>query len=119
MTVAPIEELPIYVRWYAFLGWLLDRTQGFPKNIRFTLSGRIDNLALDILEKIVEAAYTRDKVPILKQANLMVEKLRVLLRLCYERQYLSTKSYEHAVRELYEVGRMLGGWIKSRGGREA
>ena len=32
------------------LGDLLDRTQKFPKHVRFTFSSRIDNMALDIYE---------------------------------------------------------------------
>lgn len=106
------EDLPVFVRWYKFLGWLLDTTEKFPKRIRFTFSGRIDNLALDILEKIIAAAYTSDKAGLLKQANLELEKLRVLLRLCHERKYISVRSYEYAVKELYETGRMIGGWIR-------
>lgn len=69
-------------------------------------------MALDILERLIEAAYTRDKLAILKRANLEVEKMRVLIRLSYEQRYLSKGAYEHAITEMYETGRMLGGWIK-------
>jgi four helix bundle protein len=111
------KELPIFVRWYKFLGWLLDTTEKFPKRVRFTFSSRLDNLALDILEKITEAAYSKDKVNILKRINLEIEKMRVLLRLCHDKQYLSSRGYEHAAKELYEIGNMVGGWIKERGGK--
>ena len=108
------EDLPIFVRWYKFLGWLLDTTVKFPKRVRFTFSSRLDNLALDILEKLIEAAYSRNKIPILKKTNLEVEKMRILFRVCHEQGYLSTRSYEYGIKELYDVGRMLGGWIKER-----
>lgn len=111
------DELPVFTRWYKFLGWVLDITEKFPKRIRFTLCSRIDNLALDIIEKIIEAAYTQNKIDFLKSANLKVEKLRVLMRICYEKGYLSTRSYEYAIKELYETGRMLGGWIKNQEGK--
>ena len=105
------EELPVFIRWYKFLDWLLHTTEKFPKRIRFTLSSRLDNLALDILEKIIEAAYSKDKVELLKRANLDIEKLRVLLRICHDHRYMGNQSYKYAIKELYETGRMLGGWI--------
>ena len=112
------EELPVFVCWYRFLGWLLDTTEKFPKRVRFTFSTRLDNLALDVLEKIIEATYSKDKAPILRKVNLEIEKLRVLLRLCSEKQYLSIRGHEHAARELNEAGKMIGGWIKESSQRQ-
>lgn len=106
------DELPIFQKWTHFLGWVLDVTQRFPKRVRFTFSSRIDSLALDVLEKIIEAAYSKDKIGLLIQINLNIEKLRVLLRLCNEKQFLNDTAYRHAIYELYEIGRMAGGWLK-------
>ena len=106
------DELPIFQKWTHFLDWLVDVTQKFPRRIRFTFSSRIDNLAIDVLEKIIEAAYSKDKIELLRQINLNIEKLRVLLRLCNEKRFLSDKAYRHAIYELFEIGKMVGGWIK-------
>ena len=106
------DELPIFQKWTHFLGWLVDVTQKFPRRVRFTFSSRLDNLALDVLEKIIEAAYSKDKIGSLRQINLNIEKLRVLLRLCNEKQFLSDTAYRHAIYELFEAGKMVGGWIK-------
>jgi hypothetical protein len=110
------EDLPIFTAWMQFLDWLLPATEKFPKRVRFTFADRIDTLALDIVEDLVEARYSRDKQPVLKRLNLRLEKLRILLRLCHRQQYLSHQGYEHAMRALNEVGRMLGGWIKQQAG---
>ncbi len=93
-----------------FLAWLLPVTEKFPHKARFTFANRIDTLALDVVEDIVEARYSRDKRPILSRANLRLEKLRVLLRLCHTMGYLPHARYEHAMRTLNDIGRMLGGW---------
>ena len=42
------NDYPIFVHWYKTLNWILDRVDRLPKHLRFTLSGRIANLALDI-----------------------------------------------------------------------
>ena len=82
--------------------------------MRFTFADRINNLALDIVEDLVEARYSRsrDKPQLLKRVNLRLEQLRILLRLCHRQKYLPHQGYEHAMRSINEVGRMLGGWIK-------
>jgi hypothetical protein len=54
------DELPVFQKWTSFLGWLFDVTQKFPRRTRFTFASRLDNLGLDVLEKIIEAAYTKD-----------------------------------------------------------
>ena len=108
------EELPVFVRWSNFLGRLLKITEKFPKRVRFTFSSRIDNLAIGILEGIVEAAYSSNKSQILNRINLDIEKMRVLIRLSYDEKYLSATSYRYAIKELYETGSMIGGWIKEQ-----
>ena len=108
------EELQIFQRWETFLDWLLNQTEKFPKRVRFTFSTRLDNFALDILEMIIEASYTKEKLDALRRINLHLEKMRVLVRICNKRKILANKHYEHAIRELYAVGRMNGGWIKQQ-----
>ena len=71
-------ELPLFVHWEKTLSDIFSRTEKFPKRVRFAFSSRIDNLALDILEKIVEARYAKDKSAALAHASLSLEKLRVL-----------------------------------------
>ncbi|MCB1813029.1 MAG: diversity-generating retroelement protein Avd [Candidatus Competibacteraceae bacterium] len=111
------DELPIFTHWMQFLDWLLPTTEKFPKRVRFTFADRINNLALDTVEDLVEARYSRDKQAILHRINLRLEKLRLLLRLCHRQKFLSHEAYEHAMRALNESGHMLGGWIKQQSGQ--
>jgi phage gp36-like protein len=78
---------PLFVLWYDFTQWLLAKTGRFPKRVRFSFSNRIDNLALDIIEAIVEARYSAEKRAILRRIDLNLEKLRVLLRMCCDLHY--------------------------------
>lgn len=107
------DEIPvIFLRWEALVGWLLQRTAKFPRRVRFTLSQRIDNLALDIFERLIEARFSRQRAPILRQINLDLEKLRLLLRLCHSQQILDHRAFVYAIEGIDEVGRMAGGWRK-------
>ena len=103
----------LFVHWFNFTNWLFDRTARFPKNIRHTLTNRIEDLTLEILVNIVKARYDREnRKSILSMINLDLEKMRVLLRLCHSRCYLSNSQFEHAVREVDKAGQMTGGWLK-------
>ncbi|MCP4937066.1 MAG: diversity-generating retroelement protein Avd [bacterium] len=98
---------------YQFLKWLIPTLDKFPRSQKFLLGDRIENLALDILENLVDATYTRERKAYLARANLGIEKLRFLVRLSHELKYLDNRRYEHAARSLDETGRLIGGWMKA------
>ncbi len=99
--------------WYRTTDWLLDKCDRFPKQTRFTIAGRIAGLAVEALELLTEASYSKEKRLLLTRVNLHFEKLRLLLRLCHDRRYLSAVQYEFIQTEINTAGRMCGGWIKS------
>lgn len=108
------QDYPVFEQWYRATDWLLDKCEKMPKDVRFTLSNRIGNLALDILEGITEAIYTKERSRMLNKLNLMLEKLRLLLRLSHDRRYLSTAQLGYISKEIHEVGSMLGGWLNPK-----
>lgn len=106
-------DYPLFNHWFKTLMWLMDRAEGMPKHVRFTLSQRIIQHSLDIMEGIMEAIYTKERAPILHKLNQKLEILRVLMRICYERKYLSITQYRYAVLQLERTGQMIGGWLRS------
>ena len=64
--------------------------------------------ALDVLERLVEATYTRDRRRHLTAANLGIEKPRFLCRLAKDLGHLDDRRYEQAARALDETGRLVG-----------
>jgi len=109
-----IPDAPIFTAWYDLNTWLLDRIESFPKHTRFTYGQRITNLALEIEERIVEALYSASKLGPLEYLNQRLNVLRISVRRCRDRQFLTIKQYRHASSKIDEVGRMLGGWIRQQ-----
>lgn len=109
-----MKKEEIFVRWYDITGWILDRAEKFPRSQRFVFGQRITNLAIDILEGIIRALYSHEKMEILKGLNVRLETMRVLIRLAKDRRLLSLKAYEYASKEINQVGSMLGGWIRQQ-----
>lgn len=110
-----IASLPLLALWERFVGELLERTEKFPKAARMTLTRRVEDLALEIFEELIEARYRKEKREILEAVNRRLERLRLLLRLSHTRGYLSHGGLEQTSKQLVEAGKMLGGWLKSVG----
>ena len=107
------NNYPLYVKWLEVIVWLFGRTQRFPKNYRYSLSQKIDNLCLEILELIVETIYSSSKQESLKKINLKLEVLRTLIQLCHRLELLNDSQYAFISGLLLESGKMVGGWLKS------
>lgn len=63
------KEPVLLSKWYAYAKWLLERVENIPKSQRFVLGQRLADGSMDVMELLVEAAYTRDKKPLLQEAN--------------------------------------------------
>jgi 23S rRNA-intervening sequence protein len=99
---------------HELLLWLIPQLDKFPRARRFTLGERLESAVLEVLELLVEAAFSRAKEVPLQRANLRLETSRHLWRLAHELQIISARRYEHGARLMDELGRQIGGWLKSR-----
>ena len=97
---------------YRFILWLVPSVERFPRGQKFLLGDRIQSTALDVLEALIQATYTRQRQAHLVRANLGLEKLRFFFRLSHDLRYLDSRRYEHAARSLDETGRKVGAWRK-------
>ena len=66
-----------------------------------------------ILERIIEANKKYYKKTTLQELDVAVEKLKAYVRLSYNLGFLPPKKYEIWSGLVAEIGRMVGGWIKS------
>jgi hypothetical protein len=109
------QEMLVIKRGYDFSKWLLQHTGKFPKSYRFSVAAKLENAVLDFIELTTVANMRQQKLPLLKQADEALARLRLLLRLSYEMRFINLKSYEFGSGKLVELGRLLGGWLKNPG----
>ena len=69
---------------YRFMLWLIPAVERFPRDRKFLLGDRIQSTALDVLERLIEATYTRRRINHLAGANPGLEKPRFLFRLAHD-----------------------------------
>jgi len=110
---------PALEAMYQFLLWLIPTLEKFPRNQKFILGDRIETAALDVLDSLIAATYTRGRGRLLADANLGLERLRFFMRLSCELRLIDMRRYEHAARSIDDVGRMVGGWVKAHDARTA
>ncbi|MEK6804214.1 MAG: diversity-generating retroelement protein Avd [Nitrospirota bacterium] len=98
---------------HELLLWLIPQLDKFPRVRRFTLGERIEAGLLVVLELLVEAAYSRNKEAPLRRANVQLEVVRHFWRLAHELKVLATRQYEHGATLIDNLGRQIGGWLRS------
>jgi hypothetical protein len=108
-----VKESPIFGKTYAMLRWLIPMTIKFPRSQRFVLAEAVQRTALRFQERLIEATKADDRRARLRQADTELTKLRFYLRRCKDMELMSVKQYGHAARMVNEIGRLLGGWLKS------
>ena len=64
------REVDAITKLYDLLLWMIPKLEKFPRSQKFLLGERIETLMLDILERLIEAAYSRSKTAPLQAANL-------------------------------------------------
>ena len=100
---------------YQFTRWLTPTLEQFRRRQKFLLGNRIQTTALSGLEGLVEATFSRNRERLLDRVNVDLDKLRLLIRLSKEFGYLDARRYEHAARQIDEVGWLVGGWRNAHG----
>ena len=53
------------------------------------------------------------KMPVLQKASIKLDLLKILLRISSETKCIDSKKYQHLAAYLTEIGKMLGGWIRT------
>ncbi len=110
----PGAASPIFSKSYDFLLWLLNHTEKFPKSERFRLARRIEDAAFEFYETLLHAARGgKRKQALLLAADLVLDRLRLYVRLSHARGLTNDRQYEYAANSLVEIGKLLGGWLNS------
>jgi len=112
--MARYEHLPIYKKAMDVAVHFEKVAAGFSRYQKYTLGTDLRNKSREIINIIVQANSTREKLPRLLDLRDRLAELLILVRLCKEvKAFKSFKAYEFAVEEVTEVSRQSEGWIRS------
>ena len=108
-----LHELTIYQKHYDLMLYALPIIAKYPKHLRFTLGQQTMDCLLEIGRLIVRANQERDRRSTQMEIDQKLEELRLLTRLATDLNLLTVRHYGLINERVTEIGRLLGGWIKS------
>lgn len=98
-------------------------TDKSPKRFRFTLTSRLQNYALDIIEKLYLAneVYVRngdvgkaaERLHLQHEAMTRIKMLAYVAQLAAEQDCILHRQFELISRQCYDCQNLLGAWINS------
>jgi hypothetical protein len=116
METGMAEDMIILARTYDVLAWLVPKAETFPRLYRRTVVQRLLDAAMDFQERLFDAesqgGTTRQRH--LREADAALNKVRLYLRLAHHWQWLNHGQYRHVSLMVAELGRLLGGWRRSK-----
>lgn len=86
----------------------------FPKFERHVLGAEIRATLWSLLRNVIVCNKRYHKKTTLTDLDAELDVLRAQVRVSYDLRYIDQKKYENWSRMNDEIGRMLGGWIKSQ-----
>ena len=108
-------DIPILKKSYDLYKTFNEYRKLIPKQDRFTVFEHCENKMLNLIEEIFRAGQTSKptKVLILEDASISLNLLRIFIRLLKDIKSIEPKKYIILQANIDEIGRMLGGWIRS------
>lgn len=108
-------DIPIFKKSYDLYKDFYTLRLSVPKQDRYTLWQKCESLLIEVLEGILFASQQTklEKLPTLERTSVKLNFLRVCIRLMKDIKAIDAKKYILIEASLDEIGRMLGGWIKS------
>ncbi len=109
-----MKELPIIQKTYDLVVWYVPILNRLPRLHKYGLGDRMVSNLYDVLEELLMARFSREKGWKLERVNGRLDVLRYQTRMLHQFGLIDTGRYEHAARLIDDIGKELGGWIKSR-----
>lgn len=85
----------------------------FPKSEKHALAGEIKIVMARLLRLVIQANKRYYKKTTLQDLDVELATLRTYVRISQDLGFLPFKKYENWSKMLDEIGKMIGGWIKS------
>ena len=110
------NRLLIYQKFTNLIYYSKNLLNKYPKSERFDLCSDIKNILYTTLRNIIFAwkEYdNKEKLKYLRQIDVDLLVLKSLITISYKYKYITQKNYMVWCDNVSEIGRLVGGWIKS------
>ena len=113
-----METMKIVQKWEDMAIYLYIALKQFPRSERHTLAAETANALWKIGTCITRANAIKsfsERKQLIEQADMELARLKVLVRMAMLLKFIDTKKYGILSAQIVEIGKMLGGWLRSPG----
>lgn len=107
------DDLKILQKIFDMMEYGYLALQQYPKSEKFALVTDIKRSMNTLLKRCIEAQKKYYKKTTLQDMDVEIATIRAYLRLSFQLGFLPMKKYEVWSGMVVEIGKMLGGWLKS------
>lgn len=111
------KDLLIQQKIYDMILYAYPALEQMPKSQKFSLAQDMKHCMDRIMRLTISANKKYTKRTTLQELDVEIAALKIYLRIAYDLRYLPSKKYEVWSGMMVEIGKMVGGWIRSQ--REA
>lgn len=108
-----MTDLHILQKTYDMYLYLYQALKQYPKSEKYSIVTETKQSAHELLKLLITSHKKYHKRTTLQETDVQLDILRHYIRLGYDLGYLPMKKYEVLSGYTTEIGKMLGGWIKS------
>ena len=111
-----LEGLMIYKQYLGMIYYTENITLKYPKSEKGSMVDEIKRITYNGMRKIILAnkEFNKNKrIIILNEIDVELKMLKVMIRISYRKKYINSKNYSAWSKKIYNIGNLLGGWIKS------
>jgi hypothetical protein len=112
--MAQYLHLPLYIKTYNFIKIIYRIVHQFHKEYKYTLGAELQQIIWQILDEIIltNSLPDNEKKKGIEKISLLFDKFKIRLRFAYEAGLMSGIKFGYVLKEMEEIGCMIGGWQK-------
>lgn len=115
MQTRTVLDIPIYHKTYELYKLLYSCHSAIPKIQLYSLWKKCEQINIEMLEAIIHTGHTQGNARTQAICNISekLDLLKTFIRLTRETNSISAQKYLEIQSLIQEIGKMVGGWIKS------
>ena len=105
------QELKIKLSTRKMMAYGYNAIRQMPKSEKHVLGADIRKSMHSVMSGVIACEKSYYKKTTLRDLDIALENLRVLVGIAHELKFISITSYENWSKHLFDVGNQVGGWI--------
>lgn len=109
------KEMAVFTHAKKLSEYIFVITEKSPKKLRWSIVARLQNTSVDVVENLYRANYERgeERLTFQKKAMVSINLLDFFTETAKTKQAISLRQMTIIGKQIYEVKKLLNGWIRS------